>query len=251
MSTIRLAFSWLTVLPVRGPNHVDRRLAGRAITVTPVVGVALGGVAAVLAWLLITIDLQPTLAGLLVVAALALLTRGMHIDGTADTADGLGCFGDATRAREVMHSGSTGPFGVAAIVVAIGAQASAFGALGAAGHWYAIGLAVVAGRVAAVIACRRGIRAASDRGFGALVADTQPLWLVIGWIAVVALAAIPAVDPWWQGPLVVVIALAASTLLVRHCVRRFDGLNGDVLGAAIEFTVTVVAIGATVGAWPL
>lgn len=249
MNSLRLAFSWLTVLPVGGPAEVDRTAAGRAIALTPVTGAVLGAAAAGLAWLLLQIGLAAALAGLIVVAAIALGTRGMHVDGLADTADGLGCYGDAARAREVMRSGSVGPFGVAAIVVAIGVQGLAFGELATAGHWAAIALSVFVGRVAVVLACRRGIAAADDRGFGALVAGTQPLWLGVVWAATSIAASVWVTDRWWHGPLVVAIALAVALVVVRHCVRRFGGLSGDVLGAAIEISVAVAAVGTSACAW--
>ena len=186
--------SWLTVLPARhDPDApaIDRTAGRRAIAATPVVGMLLGAACACLLWLLLAASLDPALAGLIAVTALALLTRGMHIDGLADTVDGLGCYGPPERALEVMRGGGIGPFGVVALIVCIGAQALSFGSLAQSGQWIAIGVAVAAGRVAVVLA-----------------------------------------------------ALAATGLLTRHCVRRFGGVTGDVLGAAVEVTVTVVAVGA-------
>lgn len=244
----RLALSWLTVVPVGGPHDVDRVDARGAIRSTPVVGLGLGAICALMLWLLDAASLPSALAGLLAVASLALLTRGMHLDGLADTADGLGCYGPPERAHEVMRSGSAGPFGVAAIVFAIAVQAVGLGALADAHAWWAIVVAVAVGRVAVVLACVRGTRSASDTGFGALVAGTQSRVAAIGWTALAMLFATVAVDDrWWQGPLVVMVALLSTHLGVRHCSRRFDGISGDVLGATIETTTAIVVVGLLVG----
>ncbi|MGW6728333.1 adenosylcobinamide-GDP ribazoletransferase [Nocardia sp. NPDC055029] len=244
MNSVRLAVSWLTVLPITGPATVDRRAAGHAIALAPLVGLLLGGLAAAATRLSVAAGLTTLLAGLLTVGLLALLTRGMHLDGLADTADGLGSYGPPERARQIMKSGGAGPFGVAALIFAIAIQAVAFAALADEGRWLAIALAVTLGRVAVVLACRRGIQAAPDSGFGTLVAGTQPLTPVLIWSALATGWSVFAVPGnLWLGPLVTVAVLAVSVLITRHSVRRFGGLSGDVLGAAVEITVSFAAVG--------
>lgn len=241
MLTLRLTFSWLTVLPVRGPDEVDRRAAARAIALAPVAGLALGLAAAAVLWLL---EPAGAAAGFAAVAVLALLTRGMHLDGLADTFDGLGVYGPPERAREVMKSGGAGPFGVAAIVVAAGIQAGAFTTLAASGNWYAVILAVALGRVAVVAACRRGIEPAPDTRFGTLVAGTQSWVTVAVWVVVAAAVSVFAVPGLvWSGPLVAVLSLLVAVRLADHGVRRFGGLSGDLLGAAVELTTALSALG--------
>jgi adenosylcobinamide-GDP ribazoletransferase len=167
----------------------------------------------------------------------------MHVDGLSDTADGLGCYGPPERARAVMHSGGAGPFGVVALLVVLGVQSLAFGELADAGAWLAIVAAVAVGRVAVVLACRRGVAAAEGSSFGTLVAGSQRPAALVVWTAVaVAASALAMPTTAWLGPIAVVAALSLSTLFVRHCVARFGGLNGDVLGAALEGCVALVAI---------
>lgn len=244
LAGVRLALSWLTVLPVRHP-HVDRAAGTLAIALAPVVGLLLGLLAVGTLSIMDLTRMPDLLAGLFTVGLLAVLTRGMHLDGLADTADGLGSYGPPERALAVMRDGGAGPFAVVALIVAIGAQATAFGALSG-DRWWAVVVAVTAGRAAFAMCCLRGVPAARQDGLGALVAGTQPVAVPAAWFAVLlATATVVDLDHPWLGPVAVLVAAGVTAGFVAHVRRRLGGVTGDVLGASSEVATTVVAVTCT------
>ncbi|MDG4756806.1 adenosylcobinamide-GDP ribazoletransferase [Micromonospora sp. WMMD710] len=246
----RLAVTTFSTLPVR-TGRIDRPVAGTAMALAPLVGALLG---ALLAGVLLLVGAvaAPLVAATVTVGAAALLTRGLHLDGLADTVDALGSYRRGAAALEIMKKPDVGPFGVVALVVVLLVQAAALTDL-AARPWPACLAAVVAataaGRLGVTVACRRGVPAARPDGLGALVAGTVgPLALAAGAVTVVLLA-VPAVPGRpWQGPLAVVAALAVAVALLGHVVRRLGGITGDVLGATIEVVTTLVYLGLVLSA---
>ncbi|BCJ45222.1 adenosylcobinamide-GDP ribazoletransferase [Actinoplanes ianthinogenes] len=237
---LRLAVTTLTVLPVRG-GRVDRPAAAVAMGLAPLVGALLGLALAALHEGLRALGAPGMVAGGVTVAVGALLTRGLHLDGLADTVDALGSYRSGPAALEIMKKPDIGPFGVVALVAVLLIQAAAISAVG----WWALVIAWSTGRLAITLACRRGVPAARPDGLGALVAATVPVPVALLAVAVVAAAAIPAVPGrLWQGPLAVAVAVSGVLVLLRHCARRFGGITGDVLGACVETatTVTVIAL---------
>jgi adenosylcobinamide-GDP ribazoletransferase len=244
---LRLALTTLTVLPVRGPAEVGRRTAGAAMALAPVVGLLLGAVASVVLLGTEALTDAPLLASALAVTTLAAATRGLHLDGLADTVDGLASYLPPERARAVMKQPDLGPLGMAAVVLALLVQVAALSAVVTAGHGaLSLVLAVVTARVAVVAACTSATPAATATGLGAMVAGTVPRG-VPGALALLcaaggAVAAALTGPPVLQPVLAVAAGLLAATGLRRHAVRRFGGLTGDVLGALVEVTTAVVLV---------
>ncbi len=254
---LRLALTTLTVAPVRGPAHLDRTTAGRAMELAPLVGLllALPATAVLVGSRLLLGDGLPLLPCALAVAVLALGTRGLHLDGLADLTDGLASYRDPAGTRAVMKAPDVGPLGVAAVVLTLLVQVAALLACVQHGRGSeSLLLAVATGRLSVTAACRATPPATPD-GLGALVATTVRRGVVVTWtvgllagaVGLAQLGPVTTVAGLLLPFTAVLLALALSRGLRTHAVRRVGGLTGDVLGALVELATTVVLVVSAAG----
>jgi len=243
----------------------------------PLVGLLLGALATAAGWLGGRYA-GPLAGAVLAVAVLAALTRGLHLDGLADTADGLGPLRGRERALEVMRAGDVGPFGVVTLVLTLLLQVACLDRLlTVPGGWLALPVAVVAARVAMARTGLPGVAIAAGSSLGQAVAGTVSRTWLAGTAVVVAGLTVAAAggatgtvlgrpsgetesisvlghrnppdlsDPLPAGPLLlaaVVLGWLAAEALYRRARERLGGVNGDVMGAMGEVSTTVTLLAA-------
>ncbi|WP_460532424.1 adenosylcobinamide-GDP ribazoletransferase [Flindersiella endophytica] len=252
MRSLLLSLTMFTAIPLRTQVlDVDRTIAARALLWLPAVGAALGVVAA--GPLLLARLADPGAAGgllgaVLAIAVLAVLTSGLHLDGLADTIDGLGSRAPAERALEIMRQSDIGAFGVAALVLSQLLKVCALAAVGpTAAAVAALVLAELTGRVGIVLAAGPGVPSARPEGFGALVAGS--VGALRRALLVAAAAGLTVLLGWFlAGGLWLLLAvgagLAAAVWWRRRIVRRLGGVTGDVFGSVAEVGSTIVLLAA-------
>jgi len=272
---LRLSVTLLTVIPWReaqaaepntemagnpAPPALPRATVAAAMAWAPGVGLLLGVIAS--AVLLVAdhpLGAGPLTAAGLAIGLLALLSRGLHLDGLADLADGLASGKPAPAALDIMRRSDIGPLGTVTLILTLLIQVAALSQAESAGHGRgpaALIAAVVTGRLALTWACRRGVPAARPEGLGALVAESvrpvipaaATVATLAAAVAAVAISAAVVGEPLgWTLPLAVLAGLGAGFAVQRHAVRRLGGITGDVLGALAEVATTVTLVVAAMG----
>lgn len=251
---LRLAWGTLTALPGPPPRTVDRAVARVAMSTGWLVVLPVMVAIAAAGWGLVVLGVPPLAAGLVTIGLVQLMTRAIHADGLADTADGLGSGRPAGQALEIMRRGDVGPMGAVALVLVLGLQAVLVGDLLARpGGWLFVALALGAGRLALASACSGPIPSARPDGLGAAVAGSVPSWLVTvlhlglflgGLVLAEVVGSVLGGDiprhAWAWG---MVIGLMATSATVGLAVRKLGGITGDVLGAAVELMTLGVLLG--------
>jgi adenosylcobinamide-GDP ribazoletransferase len=240
---VLVATAFLTRIPV--PVIADGTDVAGAARWFPLVGGAIGGVAAVIAWAMQDLLALPSaLIATLLVGYSAWVTGAIHLDGLADTADGFG--GGRTRddVLRIMRDPLIGSYGATALLVVVATKVAAATALldrGAAFPFLVIAPTVARWTISVLASWLPYAR--SDGGLGQSVTHQHVTGLLMptmltALITLIALRA-NALFAWMP-------ALMTVAWMIRAARRRIGGVTGDVFGATVELTETAVLVSGVV-----
>ena len=201
------------------------------------------------AFLLADAWLGRDLAAIAAVVSLILVTGGLHLDGIADTADGLFSYRSRERMLAIMRDSTLGTNGVTAVVLAILVKYLLLANIPGTPAVLAVLTAPVLGRMALTWHAASARYAREERGIGDFVNQTgmhQAAIATLASLAIVGLTLALAGIPLGSVALVAVAlhvpAIALAVLFAIHCTRRLGGITGDTIGATIELTETLSCI---------
>jgi adenosylcobinamide-GDP ribazoletransferase len=225
------ALQLLTSLPVRRDFSPEQ--VGRATAWFPVVGLLLGLVLAVLDWLL-GVYLPDAVVSALIIVALVALTGALHLDGLADTCDGLAGHRTAGERLQVMRDSRTGAFGVVGIVLVLLLKYASLNSLPASLTTQALVFMPVVSRWAMVYAVF-AFPYARPEGLGtAYKRATRWPQFTLATVITVAIAVLMFPVFSVAGLLLVPAVWIIVTALAFYLKHKLGGLTGDCYGAINE-----------------
>ncbi len=235
IKTFLLALQFLTVITVIPSLTADRDQLSATLAFFPLIGLLLGGMVAFAAWL--SSGLWPAmLSGASAVVFLALLTRGLHLDGLADTFDAIGSGAEREKALLIMKDSCSGALGVLAMVSVFMLKVASAVSLVETGGWYFIALAPCLSRwsMHCLAACSEYARPGGGLGSAFCGSAARRQLVAPG---VTALAASWFMAGAW-GVLLFLAGTVAGPVASLYFRGKFGGITGDMLGAHVETVET-------------
>lgn len=229
------AFSFLTILPLGKTlsSPSEGRGLARSMAFFPLVGFVIGLLLAS-GYYLLSLLFPKSFVLWLTIGLLAFLTRGLHLDGFADTMDGLASGGTREKILEVMRDSRIGAFGVISLILLIGAKYLALNQISNISLPYSLILMTVMGRNSMVLVCYRSSYARSNGGLGKpftenLSAREMALSLLSAFGLALLLKGLKGI--------LVFLGTCLFSLGYRFFFKRkLGGVTGDILGAANELS---------------
>jgi adenosylcobinamide-GDP ribazoletransferase len=237
MKRFWMALGFLTIFPAPGRVEINVHELGKASAWFPFIGALLGGIVA-LAHQGFMMIFPTLLSAVLTVTIWVFLTGTLHLDGLADSFDGLLNASSPERRLEIMQDPHIGAFGVVGLSLMISLKFAAISAVPVSKLWYALPLAASFARWLLLLAARQPM--ARESGMGAAFKQSlQPMDAWTAAIVPVGLGILAGI----RGIIAILFAILATIGIARLARARLGGLTGDVFGLIVEVAeVTVLLV---------
>ncbi len=227
MRSFITALQFLTRLHICDLPDLTAEDFGRSTRYFPLVGLVLGILQCLIAWLLIAfMGWTPFTTAVLLLVPLA-LTGGLHADGFMDTMDGLLSCRDRARMLEIMKDSRVGSYGVLALISLLLLEWGMLQTMQPMTAWLAVFTMPIIGRMAMVLAVGC-FPYARPEGMGKIFAEMAGRDTIAFAFFCTLLVLVPC------GPMAL-LALSAglcfAMLWCHHAAVKLGGLTGDVYGA--------------------
>lgn len=189
---------------------------------------------------------NPWLAAALIVALDLIVTGALHVDGLADSGDGLLPHADKQRRLEIMRAPDVGAFGVAVVVVVLLVRFAALAGLDA--EIWMLVAPWAAARATAAVTMRIAPYARGDGLATSFLGGPSRSLLVVDLLALAAAVVVAAIVDGVVGVAAVAVGIATFGAVVVLAIRRLGGFTGDVLGAGIVVSETAALV-TLAGSW--
>ena len=212
----------------------------KALAWFPAVGAFIGAVGGGIAWLAWQ-GFSQAIGAWIGLAAIAFLTGGLHLDGFADTLDGLGSWKDREKTLEVMRDSRIGAAGAAGLVFLLSIQWSAIRQM-APEFWFQALTGIGAlSRFGMVLSAQLFPYVPGRSGVGRLVTDRRsPGSVAVAFLSAAGIAL--ACFGWKNGITLLAGAAAASWGINLLFLRWLGGVTGDTMGAVNELVTTLLLL---------
>lgn len=245
MKALRLAVSFLTILPGGLKDEADSATFAASTKFYPLVGALLGLIISALYSVLVLI-LEELAASTITVIALIVLTRAFHLDALADTFDGLLGGQSKERILEIMKDSRVGSFGLAAVVSAVILKIVLVASVPDISVVGVLFVVPILSRLAASYTLATEPYARKGPGLGSLFKESSSKPTLIGATILAMGLTLPVLETSGLNVLGIVITLLTAGLfplfynfLVR---RKIGGMTGDTVGALIELDEVVLLL---------
>lgn len=239
------AIRFLTLLPLSWRMEEDGDNFRTSLYFFPVVGVLIGSLGYLLATIL-CLFLPVEVVAVCMLCFLAFISGCLHLDGLADSADGLFSSRPREKALEIMKDSRVGAMGVVAIVFLILARYAALSSLDIKMLCLSIFFMPLVGRCVLVFIMATQQYARKEGGLGTLFySDKSKKAAVLSLLIMMFLLTILNSAALLTLPLILFMTIF---LFIKWCNTKLGGATGDTLGAACEIaeTVTVLTFSALV-----